>query len=194
MKKDFRMRFTRLFVVVTVLLLFVDSSFAQDATILDHGGSIQSVVFSPVDNSIVASAGGHNTIKLWNWRENTVKDLMAHKDKVNSVVFSPDGKLLVSGSEDSTIKIWDVSQWETIETREPITIRMFSPAHTVVFHPDGQLIATSGRHAKLSDITNQAEIATLQHDDWVWTVAFSGDGGYLATDDGVGTTVKVWDI
>ena len=188
------MRFTRLFVVVTVLLLFVHSSFAQDATILDHGSPVQSVTFSPVDNSIVASAGGHNTIKLWNWRENTVKDLMAHKDKVNSVVFSPDGKLLVSGSEDSTIKIWDVSQWETIETREPITVRMFSPVHTVVFHPDGQLIATSGRHAKLLDTTNQAEIATLQHDDWVWTVAFSGDGSYLATDDGVGTTVKVWNI
>ncbi len=33
-----------------------------------------------------------------------------------------------------------------------------------------------------------------EHDDWVWTVAFSGDGSYLATDDGVGTTVKVWNI
>ena len=188
------MRFPRLFFTIVVLLSFVPFGFAQDITILEHGGSIQSVAFSPVDNSLVASAGGHNAIKLWNLPENTVKTLTGHKDKVNSVAFSPDGGLLVSGSEDSTIKMWDVSEWQNIETREPVTVRMPFPIHTVVFHPDGLLLATSGRHAKLLDISNQTEIATLQHDEWVWTVAFSRDGRYLATDDGVETTVKVWDI
>ena len=187
------MRFTRLFLTANILLFFVLPSFAQDTTILDHGGPIQSVAFSPVDNSLIASAGGHNIIKLWNLQENTVKDLKAHKDKVNSVVFSPDGKLLVSGSEDRTIKIWDISQSQNIDTPEPITVQMSFAVHTVAFQPDGQILATSGRHAKLLDITNQTEIATLQHDDWVWTIDFSTDGSYLATDDGVGTTVKVWD-
>ena len=188
------MRFTRLFVTVVTLLHFAPFTLAEDVTILDHGGSIQSVAFSPVGNSILASAGGHNTIKLWSLRENTVKNLTVHKDIVNSVAFSPDGKLLVSGSEDRTIKIWDVSLWQNIETRAPITVRMPFPVHTAVFHPDGQLLATSGRHAQLLDTTNQTEIATLQHDGWVWTVAISRDGSYLATDDGVETTVKVWDI
>ena len=188
------MRLTRLFVAAFALLQFAPFISAQDFTIRDHGGSVQSVAFSPADNSILASAGGHNTVKLWNLRNNAVKDLTGHRDQVNSVAFSPDGTLLVSGSEDSTIKIWDVSQWQNIETREPITVRISSPVHTVVFHPDGQLIATSGRHAKILDITNQAEIATLQHDDWVWVVAFSHNGSYLATDDGQGTTVKVWDV
>ena len=188
------MRFVRLFVAMIVLLYFVTFVFAQDVTILEHGGSVQSVAFSPVDNSLVASAGGHNTIKLWDLRKNTVKTLKGHKDKVNSVVFSPDGKLLVSGSEDSTIKMWDVSQWQNVETREPITVRMSFPIHMVVFHPDGQLIATSGRHAKVLDISSQAERTTLQHDNWVWAIAFSRDGRYLATDDGVETSIKVWDI
>ena len=188
------MRFVRLFVAMIVLLYFVTFVFAQDVTILEHGGSVQSVAFSPVDNSLVASAGGHNTIKLWDLRKNTVKTLKGHKDKVNSVVFSPDGKLLVSGSEDSTIKMWDVSQWQNVETREPITVRMSFPVHMVVFHTDGQLIATSGRHAKVLDISSQAERTTLQHDNWVWAIAFSRDGRYLATDDGVETSIKVWDI
>ena len=143
------MRFPRLFFTVVVLLAFLSFGFAQDVTILDHGGPVQSMVFSPVDNSIVASAGGHNTIKLWDLRENTVKTLTDHEDKVNSVVFSPDGRLLASGSEDRTVKIWDVSQWENLETREPIIVRMPFPVPMIVFHPNGQLLATSGRHAKL---------------------------------------------
>ena len=188
------MRFPRLFFTVVVLLSFLPFGFAQDVTILDHGDSVQSVAFSPVDNSLVASAGGHDAIKLWDLREDTVKSLTGHKDKVNSVVFSPDGGLLVSGSEDRTIKIWNISQWQNIGTREPITIQIRSPVHTVAFHPNGQLLATSGRHAKLLDVNNRTEIATLQHDNWVWVVDFSPDGRHLATDDGIGTTVKVWDI
>ena len=31
----------------------------------------------------------------------------AHSDYINSVAFSPDGKTIVSGSDDKTIKVWD---------------------------------------------------------------------------------------
>jgi len=31
----------------------------------------------------------------------------AHRDWVHSVAFSPDGKTIVSGSRDETIKVWD---------------------------------------------------------------------------------------
>ena len=130
------MRFTHLFLPIVLLLYFAPFILAQDVTTLSHGGAVQSVAFSPVDNSIVASAGGHDTIKLWDLRRNTVKTLRGHKDTVNSVAFSPDGGLLVSGSADSTIKIWEVAQWENVGTRRPITVRISSAVHTVVFHPE----------------------------------------------------------
>ena len=41
------------------------------------------------------------TLELMGEKEN------AHGNFVNSVAFSPDGKTIVSGSEDQTIKVWD---------------------------------------------------------------------------------------
>ena len=35
----------------------------------------------------------------------------AHSDCIRSVAFSPDGTKIVSGSDDETIKVWDVVNW-----------------------------------------------------------------------------------
>ena len=35
----------------------------------------------------------------------------AHRRTINSVAFSPDGTKIVSGSDDKTIKVWDMVKW-----------------------------------------------------------------------------------
>jgi COMPASS component SWD3 len=45
-----------------------------------------------------------------------VRTLKGHTDWVNSVAFSPDGKLLASGSADGTIKLWDVATGQEVRT------------------------------------------------------------------------------
>ena len=39
------------------------------------------------------------------------KKTNAHRDNVTSVAFSPDGTKIVSGSDDKTIKVWDMVKW-----------------------------------------------------------------------------------
>ena len=41
---------------------------------------------------------------------------LGHSDGVNAVAISPDGKYIVSGSEDKSIKVWDLSSGREIHT------------------------------------------------------------------------------
>ena len=187
------MKFKHLFLTITVLLSFLCSSFAQGPTVLRHGGSVQTVKFSPVNNSLIASAGDTNTIKLWDLQNSTVSTLRGHTGQISSVVFSPDGQLLASGGDDWTFRLWNVRTQENIATLEHITGRTRSQIKEVAFSHDGQHLATAGQHVKLWEVNTQTEIATLQHDEYVWALAFSPDGQFLAAGDGEGT-VKIWDV
>ena len=61
-----------------------------------------------------------------------------HSFFVKSVAFSPDGKTLASGSDDDTIKIWDVATGKELRTLSGHT----SVVNSVAFSPDGKTLAS----------------------------------------------------
>src|SRR2546427_496545 len=74
-----------------------------------HDNSITSLAFAP-NGKTVASAGGDETIRLWEVA--TGKDLgqFQGSEKGNmSVAFSPDGKTLASGGVDEIIRLWELA-------------------------------------------------------------------------------------
>jgi WD40 repeat protein/Tfp pilus assembly protein PilF/uncharacterized caspase-like protein len=78
------------------------------------------------------------SIRLWDTaNETTVKNLSGHTDDINTVVFSPDSKILASGSDDKTIMLWDL-QNGGVKILQGHT----EAVGAIAFHPSGKWLAS----------------------------------------------------
>jgi WD40 repeat protein len=119
---------------------------------------------------------------------------------VDSVVFSPDGHTLATGSGDNTVLLWDLTdRTQPHRLGQPLTGHT-SAVYSVVFSPDGHTLATgSGDNTVLLwDLTDRTQPRRLGqpltgHILPVDSVVFSPDGHTLATGSW-DLTVLLWDL
>jgi WD40 repeat protein/ribosomal protein S27E len=110
---------------------------------------------------------------------------------VLSVAFSPDGKRIVTGGWDKTLKVWDATSGQETLSLKGHTGGVLS----VAFSPDGKRIVSGSwdKTLKVWDAVSGQDKLTLKRDsDRVLSVAFSPDGKRIVSGNGDGT-LKVWD-
>ncbi|KAJ9273594.1 hypothetical protein DTO212C5_228 [Paecilomyces variotii] len=149
-------------------------------TLEGHTFSVWTVAFSP-DSQLLASGSFDSTAKLWDISTEVLQGnfiekraaqqtIDGHLGSVGIITFSPDGKMLASGSIDRTVKLWDAITGTLLQTLEG----HLDFIRTVKFSLDGRFLISGS------------------NDGAVRAVALSPDCQLLAsafTDN----TVKIWD-
>jgi len=120
-----------------------------------------------------------------------------HDRWVNSVAFSPDGRLLASGSSDNSVALWDVrrGEGERLLGHAGPLLGTLGAVFSVAFSSDGRTLASGGNDdtVRLWDVDSRRVIRTLETAGGnVNAVAFSPDGRLLAAGGQLQRT-ELWD-
>lgn len=147
-------------------------------------------------NSQQLVSGHDPTIQVWDIQEGIVqRTLPGHTGKVNSLDFSPNGKTLVSGSDDQTIRLWDAATGKpgkTIPAHEgPVTSVDFGPRYLAsgsddetvkLWQLDGTPVKTlTGHGLAISQVQFNPEGNLLASASWDNTIKLWRDGTLVQT-------------
>lgn len=171
-------------------------------TFIGHDHEVFSIAFNH-DGTLLLSGSGDGTAKLWQTSSGQcLLTCQGHDGWIRAVAMSPLDpapsdmeedtlQLLVTGSEDQTIKIWDATTGQCLQTGKGHQGRVRS----VAFSHNGDYLASGSDDGtvKLWDIRTALCIQTYEgHRSGVYSVAFSPKAPILASGSG-DQTVKLWD-
>jgi WD40 repeat protein len=167
-----------------------------------RAGSVGSVAFSPDSKRLATGGSGRwdaenksveSGLKVWDLATDRESfSLKGHTAAVFSVVFSPDGKRLLSAAVDGTVKVWDA-----ILGKECFSFSIIRQKKRVIsgaFSPDSNRLASAAADGTVTvwDTATGKEHISLECKKKELSVVFSPDSKRLAS-AAVDGTVTVWD-
>lgn len=144
--------------------------------------------------SRVAAAMRHNkqVYVLELGAQHTLLEFEGHTNQVLSLALSRDGRRMLSGSQDMTLRLWDAESRKCLRALKGHTAEVCAAA----LSPDGKR-AVSGGHDKvlrLWDLTTGQHVREFRgHDQVIWCVAISPDGKHALSGSHDGT-MRLWAV
>ena len=164
-------------------------------------GSVSAMAFSP-DSKMLATAGGHSdvSVRLWDVQTGQLRaDLGGYTTYTPFISFIADGKTLVTGSSDGTIKLWDLTSNPPLGTIRLSAI-LKDKGRSIwrwAFTPDAKLVATVDRYGKIvlwNGLTGHMVAKFEGHAKSISAAEFSPDGRFLVTASERDGIVKLWNV
>jgi WD40 repeat protein len=166
----------------------------QSDLIRDPEDDLDTVAFSPSATNLVATGCESGVVKLWDLHSG--KMLARYSGQLGpatSLAFSPDGRWLACAADDGfQVMLSDVRGGTNVWIRKTTL-----PAQVVMFSPDGLQLVSGGSveagNIQVWDLQGNTAAFPAAHSGWVYHLAFSPDGKFLASGSADSTTI-LWDF
>ena len=154
-----------------------------------HGGLLWATAFVPGSDDVLTVGG--SDARLWDVKSGQEKMSFSSHGAVASANFSPDGRLIVTGSWDHSAKVWDAMTGRVIRKLEG---GHTSFVNTARFSPDGKRILTASDDgtARIWNVETGQVVTTLAgHQDRVRSATYSSQGDFIVTTSS-DSTARLW--
>lgn len=114
--------------------------------------------------NLLATSNLDGTIGIWNWQEQELLgELQGHNTYAVSLAFNPEGTRLLSGSEDETVKIWDLNSYsELLSFRDHMQV-----VYGTDWSSDGSAVASVSGDGALILRSAIAEVEKKRDEKWI---------------------------
>jgi glucose repression regulatory protein TUP1 len=137
-------------------------------------------------------------LQIWDIAKGQIQQVFyGHQQEVRSLDFSRDGRFIISGSGDKTVRIWDLcDKFHRVLTISDDDDSQDPGISSVTISPDATLVAAGHFDAsvRIWDVATGALLERLRgHKDGIRDVAFTSDGKGLVSGS-LDKSVKYWDV
>lgn len=148
-------------------------------------------------NKYIQHADLHS-LQIWDIAKGRIQRVLdGHQQEVYSLDFSRDGRLIISGSHDNTIRIWDLyDEFDKVLTLSDNDHPQHSNVMSVTFSPNATLVAAGNVDTilRIWDVATGTLLERLQgHKNGINSVAFTSDGKGLVSGS-LDKSLKYWDV